>query len=289
MKIPNIYRNVETLFGNKKEKMTESFHLVKASEPPADAIQAGSHDGKLLWSAVCHTRFGDIPGKSDGSHAWYAYSGREEKTSEFSYVTVKAWRLQKADDAPPQALAVGKQNDVGQIYAAVANTPSGKIPGKAKGNTCWYPLGAKENTTSDFEYICYNFALVKGPQPADAIASGNETDGAGVHYAAVAHVEQGNIPGKAKGNTCWYSYGGKELTTDNFSWVVLPTWKLEKLEFGHVPALAMACGNDASGPLYTAVAHTPHGAIPGRAKGNSCWFAHGGREGLTKEFSWVVM
>jgi len=272
----------------------EPFRLVKASSPPADAIPCGMQNdgGGQLWSCVCHTRFGDIPGKCNGQHAWYPYSGREEKTDEFSYVTARAWRLLKASEAPPQALAVGKQKDAaGTVYAGLANTPQGRIPGKAKGNNCWYPYGGKEVLTNDFEYVCYNWALVRGPQPPDAIACGNQTDGGGIHYSAVAHTAQGDIPGKAKDSTCWYSYGGKEITTGEFSWVVLPSWHLEKHEFGQVPALAVACGNqsDAAGVLFAAVAHTPHGAVPGKAKGNSCWFAYGGREGLTKEFSWVVM
>ena len=35
----------------------------------------------------------------------------------------------------------------------MANTPSGKIPGKAQNGTCWYALNGKENITTDFWYV----------------------------------------------------------------------------------------------------------------------------------------
>ena len=48
----------------------------------------------------------------------------------------------------------GYQNDgVGHLWCAVARTPWGRIPGKAQGDTCWYPYGGQEHTTGDFYYI----------------------------------------------------------------------------------------------------------------------------------------
>jgi len=39
--------------------------------------------------------------------------------------------------------------------------------------------------------------------------------------AVVAHTNHGDIPGKAKGNECWYPYGGREESTNYFSYIVV--------------------------------------------------------------------
>ena len=63
-----------------------------------------------------------------------------------------------------------------------------------------------------------------GYPPEDGLALGNQTDGAGLLYLAVANnTPWGAIAGKAKNNTCWYSYGGEEMNTDDFSWVCAKT------------------------------------------------------------------
>jgi len=125
--------------------------------------------------------------------------------------------------APPPSAPAGFQNDgAGQVWCAVAHTPQGNIPGKAIGNTCWYPYGGREISTSDFSWVVAPGARnVQGPCPPGALAVGMQNDGAGVLYAAVAITPQGNIPGKAKDNTCWYAYGGQECSTNNFFWVTL--------------------------------------------------------------------
>jgi hypothetical protein len=45
------------------------------------------------------------------------------------------------------------QTDFGDIWCAVALTEHGNIPGKASGNTCWYPYGGKEHSTNHFKFI----------------------------------------------------------------------------------------------------------------------------------------
>ena len=45
---------------------------------------------------------------------------------------------------------------------------------------------------------------------------------------------------------------------------------------------------DGHGDLWCAVAETTHGKIPGKAKGDTCWYPHQGQEVLTKDFSFVV-
>ena len=58
-----------------------------------------------------------------------------------------------------------------------------------------------------------------GP-PKGSLAIGQQNDGAGILYAAVAHTPHGKIPGKAQGRNCWYAYGGKEYMVHEFDWVV---------------------------------------------------------------------
>src|SRR5690606_15360948 len=46
--------------------------------------------------------------------------------------------------------------------------------------------------------------------------------------------------------------------------------------------------NDGAGQLWAAIAHTQWGDIPAKAKGGECWFAYGGQEHSTNNFSYVV-
>ena len=126
---------------------------------------------------------------------------------------------------PTNGLKLGEQED-GEYWLAIAKSQWGTIPGKANGKgECWYPYGGKEYyVTKEFAYVTSirPTKLVKNCSPPPfAIMSGYQTDGAGYVYAAVAESEYGKIPGKAKGDTCWYSYDHQEHSTKNFSWVVL--------------------------------------------------------------------
>ena len=38
---------------------------------------------------------------------------------------------------------------------------------------------------------------------------------------AVCHTPHGEIPGKSNGKSAWYCYGGKEVESHNFSYVVV--------------------------------------------------------------------
>jgi len=270
-----------------------AFHLVKNEQ---QGIATGhQNDGAgTLYTAVAHTNHGDIPGKAKGNTCWYPYAGKEEYTQDFSYVACPTFKLSKACNGviPRHSIATGHQNDAaGTLYAGVAHTNHGDIPGKANANTCWYPYGGKEELTQNYSYVISAFDLVKGNQPNNAVACGFQNDGAGTLYAAVAHhTTHGNIPGKAKDNTCWYAYGGNEVYTNDFSWVVSSGWKLEK-NAGYTPTDAFPVGhqNDGAGTLYAAVAHhTNHGNIPGKAKDNTCWYPYAGKEVYTNDFSWIV-
>jgi hypothetical protein len=199
--------------------------------------------------------------------------------------------FRSSQSPPPTAVRSGHQNDgAGDLYTAVAHTNHGDIPGKAKGNTCWYPYGGKEVSTSDFSWVSVpRWTLVRANSPpVNALKIGRQNDGSGDLYAGVAETPQGNIPGKAKGNECWYPYGSAEHTTNKFFYVCSA---FELVQSSSPPNGAVKSGhqNDGAGDLYTAVAHTDKGNIPGKAKNNSCWYPYGGKENEIHNFSYVVM
>jgi len=201
--------------------------------------------------------------------------------------------LQRTPGNPPEwALCPGKQNDnPNPLYAVICHTPHGDIPGKAIGNKAWYPYDGKEEGCNDFSYVVggHGFQKHSGSQPPNVAPLGHQKDSAGEVYLALAHTEHGDIPGKAKGNQCWYSYAGKEHTTQNFSWIVHP---LSHVRNGVSPqglwGMPRGHQNDAAGDVYTAIAHTPHGDIPGKAIGNTCWYCYNGEEKSTNDFSYCV-
>jgi len=196
-----------------------------------------------------------------------------------------------------ERVAVGHQTDgAGTLYAAVALTEWGKIPGKAKESTCWYSYGGKEYVTKQFQWLTsekrVNLVENLGFPPPRAVLCGFQTDGAGDLYAAVAKTPYGRVPGKAKADTCWYPYGGKEYSTKDFDWVVKstkvlpsPMITLEKKPDSLVDCLQYGFQTDGAGALYCAVAHTEFGDVPGKAKGDTCWYPYGGKEYTTADFS----
>jgi len=126
---------------------------------------------------------------------------------------------------PPMGTVSGQQPDAGVVHLAVAHTQWGDIPAKAIGNTCWFPYAGKEHTTSNFSWMVVPGSVLiqnTGSPPPNALAAGQQTDGAGTLWAAIAQSQYGQIPGKAIGNNCWFPYGGQEHSTSNFSWVCKP-------------------------------------------------------------------
>jgi len=142
------------------------------------------------------------------------------------------YSLQSGPTPPPGATPVGKDADGRELYNIVAYTEHGEIPGKAASNgDGYYPYGEVEVAIShyDFKWIVFNRPVYlckndnSGP-PSSAVKVGFQTDGGGDHYAAVADTHdcsdsRGSHPGKAKGQECWYSFGGEECKTSSFSWV----------------------------------------------------------------------
>jgi len=280
----------------KKDNIKSRFSLhhrssgVPNSEGGRDRIGCGNqNDGAgILFAAVAHTENGEIPGKANDKICWYPYNGKEEQTNNFSFVMIRTWKLVKSEFVPLSAIQTGNQNGMGKLFAAVAHTEHGDIPGKAKDKLCWYPYNGKEEQTNNFSWVISTWELVHdGLPPKDSIPCGNQ-DGDGLYWSAVAHTEDGDIPGKAQNNTCWYPYNGKEVQTNNFSWLVAYHWRIEK---GDQPPKAIPCGRqtDGAGIHFAAIAHTDFGDIPGKAKGKSCWYTYKGKEKTTKNFSWIVI
>lgn len=140
------------------------------------------------------------------------------------YFGVPGTRLSHLDDG----FKVGHQNDgSGHYYSVICNTPHGKIPGKGKENRAWYSYGGKEHEvkSSSFEYLLshagYKVHLEKSNGPPAGAVTGHQNN-TGTMYAVVCHhTSHGKIPGKSNGRTSWYSWGGKEHETKDFSYVVV--------------------------------------------------------------------
>ena len=100
-----------------------------------------------MWCAIANTEHGKCPGKAKEGTCWFSYGGKEYQTNDFKLV--KSRKYSTECKGKPQA----KQDDGTDLWCAVANTPHGHIPGKAHGDTCWYPYGGKEYTTHDFKWV----------------------------------------------------------------------------------------------------------------------------------------
>ena len=94
---------------------------------------------------------------------------------------------------------------------------------------------------------------------------------------------------------CWYSYGGKEYSTKDFSWIVSNgSSQLIHNNANVSPpcnAIKMAIEHDGNGPYYSIIANTHRGLIPGKAcmKWREAWFPYAGKENLTNNFYWIVV
>lgn len=96
-----------------------------------------------MWCAVANTTWGKIPGKARKDECSFPYGGKEHKTKDF--VKVRSTVFSKVNTG---TTAQGKQTDGhGLLWCAVANTPHGKIPGKASDGTCWYAHNGGEHLT----------------------------------------------------------------------------------------------------------------------------------------------
>jgi len=270
-----------------------AFKLHKTQAPPPFVPQGFQNDGAgPVYLAVAHTQWGDIPGKALPGTCWFPYGGTEHATNNFSFVEVQNSVFIKSPHAPPAtAVIAGFQNDgAGPLYAVIAHTQWGNIPGKGKPGTAWFAYGGKEHSTADFSWIAQTFSLLhvsQSPAPPATNPTGFQNDGAGVVHSVICHTAHGDIPGKAKGGEAWYPYGGAEHSTRTFSWLNVPGAALVQ---GPQPPHAIPAGfqNDGAGKLYPIIAQTQWGTIPGKGLGTTAWFSYGGKEHTTHQFSWIV-
>ena len=119
-----------------------------------------------------------------------------------------------------------------------------------------------------------------------------EKEGGGRSEPGLAITEWGIIPGKCKEGKCWFTYDGKEHSTESFDRILgTPTEPIRLLsskETGEPPSTAIAGTQKGQPkPIYAAVADTEWGLIPGKAQGNTCWFAYGGQERTSDSFFWI--
>lgn len=153
-------------------------------------------------------------------------------------------------------------------------------------------LNEKYNITQPSLSITHNpVAFVRSPgQPPDNTIKPVYQNGEEL-YSAVAITNWGLIPGKAKGDTCWFPYGGKEHDTKNFVWLTSMRPVKRKKNEGSLPRLAIECGfqEKEAEYLYAAIALTDRGEIPGNAKKDlTCWYSYGGEEHNAPDFDWLV-
>jgi len=127
---------------------------------------------------------------------------------------------------PCDNFKLGHQNDgAGNLWCVIANTPHGQIPAKAKQNKAWYAHGGREHETSDFHYVRSHagahVTLEKARSPPMGVVQGHQQDSGSYYMVICHHTSHGKIPGKSNGNKAWYSWGGKEHETHDFSYVVV--------------------------------------------------------------------
>lgn len=101
-----------------------------------------------------------------------------------------------------------------ELFCAVANSEWGTIPGKSNGEVCWFAYNGAEHQTSDFHYLYADY-VIGGANPLKVGQADGETD----LFAAIAHTDHGDIPGKATSDACWYSYEGAEVAATSWDFV----------------------------------------------------------------------
>jgi len=274
------------------------YELFQGSKP--DFVPEGSQKNfGPVWLAVAHTSNGNIIAKASGTTAWYSWGGRELSTNHFSWVKCRsASFISGRPNSPPvNALMCGHQfNEPGKVayyYAVLANTEYGTLPAKLFGasGVAYFTMNGQELTTNNFSWIIQTWSVIHDRQQLGFQVScvpGNQTGTPGVIYAVVCHTPQGDIIGKPLGNKGVYPFGGRELTTESFSWLIVPGYQLVQ-NTGSAPTNAIPAGrqSDATGTLWAAIANTPYGKIPAKATGNTALYSYQGAELTTNDFTWI--
>ena len=132
----------------------------------------------------------------------------------------------KGQIPPCDKFKLGYQNDgAGHLWCVLANTPHGQIPAKGRQGLAWYAFGGKEHETRDFAFVlvkpgCHVVLEKSSHSAPQGSVRGHQRD-SGEYHVAVCHTHHGDIPGKATVRNAWYCYGGKEIETQDFSYVVV--------------------------------------------------------------------
>ena len=98
---------------------------------------------------ICETEWGQIPGKTKGGQAWFAYDGAEHKGCH-DYKIVETGEFSKECKGKPSCVTDGVS-----YWNAVANTKWGRLAGKATETQMWYSMRGKEYESSDFWYLVH--------------------------------------------------------------------------------------------------------------------------------------
>jgi len=213
-----------------------------------------------------------------------------------------------ANDAipPANAIELGSQTDSGRMWSVIANTPYGKLPGKASYSgihfACWYSYGGSEHQTDDFSWIVTSLEkrLVSNrgsfipPKNALHITGPNDE----FAYCIIAKTEWGRIPGRSNLKTAWFPYGGIEHETSEFFWVVIGSKTVSLVPFDlsdPIPpsnSIEFGSQGDDFKRVWSVIADTDYGLLPAKAahKGGqfTCWYSYDGLEFETDKFSWIV-
>ena len=116
--------------------------------------KAGYHE-----PCIAQTNWGPIPCKCKGNTCWIPYDGKEHTGNNFDRIVgTEAAPIKLVSNStsrdPPKGTVTAVQNDsTGKVYAAVAETNWGPIPGKAKGDSCLFPYDGKEQSSKKFHWI----------------------------------------------------------------------------------------------------------------------------------------
>ena len=108
---------------------------------------------------LAKTEWGIIPGKCKEGKCWFTFEGTAKSTESFDRIVgtetdpIRFIPFKENVEPPSTAIAGNEKGQSTPIYAAIADTEWGLIPGKAQGNTCWYHYGGQERTTKNFFWL----------------------------------------------------------------------------------------------------------------------------------------
>eukprot|EP01126_Amoeba_proteus_P035356 TRINITY_DN3564_c0_g1_i2.p1 TRINITY_DN3564_c0_g1~~TRINITY_DN3564_c0_g1_i2.p1 ORF type:complete len:395 (-),score=113.44 TRINITY_DN3564_c0_g1_i2:120-1304(-) len=112
-------------------------------------------DGSLVYLAVAHTTWGDIPCKVQDKTARFSHGAGEHTTTNFSYLEFPTWTLVRhvVKLPPPSALCLD------DCHPVIVHTQHGDMIGKVKAGVAWYTYDGWDHTSTKFSWIVHAVAL----------------------------------------------------------------------------------------------------------------------------------